>query len=55
MSVGATKIFEEIPSIYNKYHMMCCWHCKEYWEEFYNSDKTIEDVEGLVSIENNID
>ena len=54
MSIRATEILEENPSFFNEYHMKCCRLWKEYWIEFYNSEKTIEDVEGLVSIENNI-
>ena len=49
MSVRATEILEGDRYIYNEYHMKCCRLWKEYWVEFYNSDKAIEDVEGLVT------
>ena len=54
MSIRATEILEESPQLFNDYHMKWCRLWKDYWLEFYNSEKSIEDIEGLVSIENNI-
>ena len=54
MSVRATEILIENKKIYNEYHFKWWKLCKDYWIEFYHSTKTIEDIQGLVSIESNI-
>ena len=54
MSVRATEILMEDKRIYTEIHLKCWRLCKDYWLEFYLSNKTIEDIQGLVSIESNI-
>jgi hypothetical protein len=54
MSVRAYEHLEQIPELKQEYHLKCCRLFKNYCYEFYNSEKSIEDVEGLVSIETNI-
>lgn len=54
MSERACEILDENKELKNKFHLKCCRLYKNYCFEFYMSEKSIEDIEGLASIESNI-
>jgi len=54
MSERAWEILEEDPKQRTQFHLKCCALYKNYCYEFYKSEKSIEDIEGLASIESNI-
>ncbi|CAI2377964.1 unnamed protein product [Moneuplotes crassus] len=54
MSERACEILRENQELHTDYHMKCCALYRDYCYEFYKSEKTIEDIEGLASIESNI-
>ncbi|CAI2370088.1 unnamed protein product [Moneuplotes crassus] len=54
MSERACEILEEDKKLQREFHLKCCALYKSYCYEFYKSEKSIEDIEGLASIESNI-
>ena len=54
MSLRAFKLLEQNEEQKHNFHMKCCKLFKNYWYDFYISDKSIDKVEALIGMETNI-